>query len=123
MPYPALVGLLNDASFAEFVTKAFKKFEQDEIDSSQDLPESLKISPEPVKETVEEEEEEEEINQRKRNRRSRVLSDHDDDDNDKFNDSGACLLTSSELDELDREAATACIAGKTGIYYFLKFNN
>lgn len=111
VPYPALIGLLNDSDFADFLGKAYRKF-RSELDgdlNAEDCSDAATAA------AADADDDDDKIGER-RKKKPRVLSDDDDDDtadNDDFNDSGICHLTTSELDELEREAADAGAACST----------
>lgn len=105
VPYPALIGLLNDREFEKFLNKVYDKYtEETELEK---FPAAQARSD--LGANVDNDDDDDDIVARRK--RVRVLSE----DEAAFNDSGVALLSSSQLDAVEQEAAAACRLEPQGI--------
>lgn len=114
VPYPALIGLLNDREFEKFLNKVYDKYtEETELEkfpaaqARSDLGANVDNDNDNI--IVDDDDDDDDIVARRK--RVRVLSE----DEAAFNDSGVALLSSSQLDAVEQEAAAACRLEPQGI--------
>lgn len=106
VPYPALIGLLNDREFEKFLNKVYDKYtEETELEK---FPAAQARSDLGANVDNDDDDDDDIVARRKR---VRVLSE----DEAAFNDSGVALLSSSQLDAVEQEAAAACRLEPQGI--------
>lgn len=113
VPYPALIGLLNDREFEKFLNKVYDKYtEETELEkfpaaqARSDLGANVDNDNDNI---IDDDDDDDDIVARRK--RVRVLSE----DEAAFNDSGVALLSSSQLDAVEQEAAAACRLEPQGI--------
>lgn len=114
VPYPALIGLLNDREFEKFLNKVYDKYtEETELEkfpaaqARSDL--GANVGNDNDNDNIIVDDDDDNIVARRK--RVRVLSE----DEAAFNDSGVALLSSSQLDAVEQEAAAACRLEPQGI--------